>query len=167
MLNRETIITKLSMIKHPEGGYFAKTYQSPISINGSTIGLDASEQRPLSTSIYFLLYDNEVSHFHRLKSDEMWYYQGGETLIVAIIDEKGNLIEQKLGLDLMSGEVPQLMVPAGSIFGSYVESGSGTSLVGCMVSFGFDFEDFELFEREELLSLYTNHSEIIKKLTFK
>lgn len=165
-LDKENIIQQLSMIKHPEGGYYAQTFRSFTNINGIAIGLEKSEYRPLSTSIYFLLSDKEVSHFHRLKSDEIWYYHGGETLVVVIINENGNLEEHKLGMDLSSGESPQLIVPAGSIFGSFVESGKGTSLVGCMVSFGFDFEDFTLFTREELLSSFPKHSKIIEKLTF-
>lgn len=165
-LEKENIIKQLSMIKHPEGGYYAQTFRSFTNVDGITIGLEKSEYRPLSTSIYFLLSDKEVSHFHRLKSDEIWYYHGGETLIVTIINTDGELKEYSLGMDLESGELPQIVVPAGAIFGSYVESGEGTSLVGCMVSFGFNFEDFELFTRDYLLLLYPKHSNIIKKLTF-
>ena len=165
-LDKETIINKLSMIQHPEGGYYSQTYRSPKNINGSILGINKSEYRPLSTSIYFMLSDNEVSHFHKLESDEIWYYHGGETLIVAVIDKDGKLVKHKLGLNISNGETPQLTVPAGSIFGSYIECGTGTSLVGCMVSFGFDFEDFKLYSRDELLSIYPNYSEIITKLTF-
>lgn len=165
-LQKEILISKLSMIKHPEGGYYSQSYSSPLTINGELIGLNRDTSRPLSTSIYFLLSDEEVSHFHRLKSDEIWYYHGGETLIVSIINTDGELKKYRLGMDLESGEIPQIVVPAGAIFGSYVESGKGTSLVGCMVSFGFNFEDFELFTRDYLLSLYPKHTQIIKKLTF-
>lgn len=164
-LNKESIISKLSMQKHPEGGYYAQTYRSPININGKYLDIDKGEYRPLSTSIYFMLSDNDVSHFHRLKSDEIWYYHGGKPLVVAIIDDMGKLSEHELGLDIDSGQVPQLIVPAGTIFGSYIKQGEGTSLVGCMVSYGFNFDDFELFSKEYLLSKYPKHSNIIEKLT--
>lgn len=163
--DKESLIKTLNLIKHPEGGYYSKNYKSPIHINGRHIGLDKSEYRTLSTSIYFLISDNDVSHFHRLKSDEIWYFHGGEPLVIVIIDSDGNLSQRKLGMNLSKGELPQLVVPAGTIFGSYIESGRGTALVGCMVSFGFDFEDFELFSRKDLFKLYPEHDRIIKKLT--
>lgn len=165
MIDKEKLIDKLNLIKHPEGGYYSQSYRSPIVINGKHIGLEKSEYRSLSTSIYFMLSDKEVSNFHRLKSDEVWYYHGGESLVITIIDKNGNLSEQKLGLDIDNGEIPQITVPSGSIFGSYIESGSGISLVGCMVSYGFDFIDFELFSYKELQKKYPKHEMIIKKLT--
>ncbi len=165
MIDKTEFIEKLSLQNHPEGGYYSQTYRSPITLNGKFLGLDKSEYRNLASSIYFMLSDSEVSHFHRLKSDEIWYYQGGETLVIAVIDKYGVLTKHRLGLDILNDESPQIMVPAGSIFGSYIESGSGTSLVGCMVSFGFDFVDFEMFTGDELQQLYPEHRDIIKKLT--
>lgn len=165
MIDKKNLINKLSLKKHPEGGYYSQTYRSPINLNGRYLGLEKSEYRNLSSSIYFMLSENNISRFHRLKSDEIWYYQGGETLVIVIIDKDGNLSKQKLGLGIMEGESPQIIVSAGSIFGSYIESGCGISLVGCMVSFGFDFFDFELFNKEDLSKLYPEHIDMIKKLT--
>lgn len=71
--------------------------------------------------------------FHRLKSDEVWYYHDGNALTIYMIDEAGKLTAAKLGLDLEKGEVPQVLVPKGMIFGSAMEE-EGFSLVGCMVS---------------------------------
>ncbi|MGL1890681.1 MAG: cupin domain-containing protein [Spirochaetaceae bacterium] len=158
-------IKKLNMEEHPEGGYFSLFYKSDHNIDNSFIGLDTSGTRPLSTSIYFLIKDREVSNFHRLKSDEIWYFHDGEPLIISMINIDGSLISVTLGVDIDKGECPQVLVPAGTIFGSYVKSGKGYSLVGCMVSFGFDFEDFELFSREELIKSYPKHSNEIIKLT--
>jgi predicted cupin superfamily sugar epimerase len=36
-----------------------------------------------------------------------------------------------------------------------------------MVSPGFDFEDFELFNQEQLLMNYPQHEEIIRKMAYK
>ncbi|QEN05962.1 cupin domain-containing protein [Thiospirochaeta perfilievii] len=164
-IDRENIIKKLSLTAHPEGGYYSQTYRSPITLNGRDFGLERSEYRALSSSIYFMLNDMEVSHFHRLKSDEVWYFHGGEPLTIVMIDNSGKLSEITLGLDVNKNEYPQVIVPAGTIFGSYIKSGKGVSLVGCMVSFGFDFMDFELFKSKELIKLYPEHSTIIEKLT--
>ncbi len=142
------------MLPHPEGGYYKETFVSNQRIN----------DRNLWSSIYFLLKDGEVSHFHRLKSDEMWYSHSGSSLTIYMITPNGKLITEQLGLDLNKGEKPQVLVPKNYIFGSAMNN-PGHGLVGCMVSPGFEFEDFELFEREDLLNQYPQHEEIIIKLT--
>src|SRR4051812_17335950 len=92
--NAEYYIEKLALLPHPEGGYYKSTYASNIKtdVNGNT--------RSLFTSIYFLLRTGEVSHFHRLNSDELWYYHGGSSLTVHVIDEEGNYQEVKLGMNI-------------------------------------------------------------------
>lgn len=154
-------IQHLGLESHPEGGYYKGTYASEQSMDafGTT--------RKLYTSIYFLLGEGDVSHFHRLKSDELWYFHGGSPLLVHVIDEEGNYFEHKLGLDLENGEIPQVLVPKNSIFGSSVIENGAFSLVGCMVAPGFDFEDFELFTQKELLEKYSQHEQIIRKLAYE
>lgn len=151
-------IDQLGLEPHPEGGFFKRTYQSPHTVT-------REETRPLSTSIYFLLRSEDVSHFHRLQSDEIWYYHGGSSLTVHVIHEDGSYQAIRLGPNLEQGEVLQAVVPAHSIFGSTVQDADTFALVGCMVSPGFDFADFELFAREELLAQYPQHASIIRKLT--
>lgn len=154
-------IEKLELEQHPEGGYYKNSF-----VSNETI--DAFEtKRKLYTNIYFLLKSGEVSHFHRLKSDEMWYYHAGSSLTIHVIDEQGNYEEIKLGLDLESGERPQAIVRKNSIFGSSMIELDAFSLVGCMVAPGFDFEDFELFTQETLLELYPQHETIIRKLAYE
>ena len=128
----EYYIEHLEMEPHVEGGYFKEC-------------LLEKEERNLWSSIYFMLAKGEVSHFHRLKSDEVWYYHDGNALTIYMIDEAGKLTAAKLGLDLEKGEVPQVLVPKGMIFGSAMEE-EGFSLVGCMVSPCFKYEEFELFD---------------------
>ena len=105
-----------------------------------------------------------MSNFHRLKSDEVWYYHDGNALTIYMIDEEGKLTAAKLGLDLEKGEVPQVLVPKGRIFGSAMEE-EGFSLVGCMVAPCFKYEEFELFDRKELLEKYPEHREVILRMT--
>jgi len=155
MKTAEYYIDKLGLEAHIEGGYFKQSYLSEDKIK---------ENKKLYSSIYFLLKTGEVSNFHRLKSDELWYYHDGEALTIYIIDEKGNLIEKKLGLNIDKGEVPQVLVKKGSIFGSAMNN-EGFSLVGCMVAPAFTYEEFELFKRRELLELYPEYKDIIIKLT--
>ncbi|MGL4849779.1 MAG: cupin domain-containing protein [Clostridium sp.] len=148
-------IEKLEMIAHVEGGYYKETVLSEDNFN---------EDKKLYSSIYFLLRTGEVSHFHRLTADEMWYYHDGEALTIYMISPSGELITKQLGLDIEKGESPQVLVPKGYIFGSAMNK-EGFSLVGCMVAPAFTFEDFKLFERKELLEMYPEHKEIIEKLT--
>lgn len=155
-------ISHLGLEPHPEGGFFKQIFASDVVVN-----TEQDNQRKLYTSIYFLLRSEDLSHLHRIKSDEIWYYHGGSSLTVHIIDEKGEYKEVQLGLQLDEGEVPQVIVPKNSIFGSSVKEENTFSLVGCMVSPGFDFEDFELFSQEELLKEYPQHEGAIRKLALE
>ena len=152
-------IDHLELQKHPEGGYYKSTYKS------DTMVVEERGERPLYTSIYFLLRSEDVSHFHRLQSDELWYFHAGSSLTIHMITPEGAYHEVALGLDFEKGEVAQYVVPKHTIFGSSVKDKDTFSLVGCMVSPGFDFEDFELFETDDLLSQYPSYSEIIRKMT--
>ncbi len=150
----------LKLESHPEGGSYASTFRKE-----ETVETDSGD-RPLYTSIYFLLAEGEVSKFHQLKSDELWYYHDGAPLTVHMITAEGAYTAAKLGLAIEQGEQPQLLVPAGTIFGSSMSGmGGACSLVGCMVSPGFDFEDFKLFSAEELIARFPQHESIIRKMT--
>ncbi|WP_078380548.1 cupin domain-containing protein [Sutcliffiella halmapala] len=163
----EYLIAKLELQPHPEGGYYKQTFVSEEKISDKELSVDYSGSRKLFTSIYFLLTDKNISHLHRLKSDELWYFHGGSSLTVHIIHENGEYQESKLGLDLENGEAPQILVPKNAIFGSSVEIKDSFALVGCMVSPGFEFEDFELFTQAELLEKYPQHEEVIMRMAYK
>lgn len=160
----EYFIESLDMIAHPEGGFYKPSFESEEKITSNELEVNFEGDRKLWTSIYFLLRDGEVSNFHRLKSDEMWYYHAGNSLTIYMISPEGIFTTKQLGLDIKNGESPQVLVPKNYIFGSAMNN-KGFSLVGCMVSPGFEFKDFELFERKNLLELYPEHKEIIEKLT--
>lgn len=164
--NAEYYISKLGLLPHPEGGYYKRTFQSEEQTSDQELSVEFEGKRKLYTSIYFLLSSDDISHFHRLKSDELWYYHAGSPLTVHVIDEDGIYKEYKLGIDLENGEVPQVLVPKNSIFGSSVKDEDTFSLVGCMVSPGFEFQDFELFTQDELLAKYPQHQDIIMKLAY-
>lgn len=164
MYTADYFIKHLSMIPHQEGGFFKECFVSKENIQTGGLTTESEASKKLWTSIYFLLNDGEVSNFHRLKSDEMWYYHSGSSLTIYMISPDGELIIEELGLDIENGEKPQILVPKGYIFGSAMNK-SGYSLVGCMVSPGFEFKDFELFNRDYLLEKYPRYEEIIIKLT--
>lgn len=155
MKSAKYYIENLGMTPHVEGGYYKESLVSKDLFK---------EDKKLFSSIYFLLETEEVSNFHRLKSDEMWYYHDGQALTIYMISPQGELTTKQLGLDNSKGESPQVLVPKGYIFGSAMNN-DGFALVGCMVAPAFTFEDFELFERNDLLKMYPNLEEVIIKLT--
>lgn len=167
MTDAEYFIQHLNMVPHPEGGYFAESYLSSLTMKdygAENVASYGGEDRKLWSSIYFLLCRGEVSHFHRLQYDELWYYHAGNALTVYTIDADGVLTAHKLGLNAAEGELPQVLVPAGVIFGSAMEN-EGFSLVGCLCAPCFRYEEFELFDRETLLKAYPEHAEVIRRLT--
>lgn len=157
-------IDKLNLVPHSEGGFFRQVYKS-----GQASTTWDKRERSYYTSIYFLLNQNSPSHFHRLNSDEIWYYHTGAPLTVHMIHLDGTYQAVKLGLDVEQGEVLQYVVQKGVIFGSSVESDAqdAFSVVSCMVSPGFDERDFELFTQAELLADYPQHETIIHKLAYE
>jgi predicted cupin superfamily sugar epimerase len=164
MVTKEYWIEKLKLLSHPEGGYYKEVYRSEGEIQADSLPNKYEGARNYATSIYFLLGHDDISSFHRLKSDELWYYHDGEPLHVYII-ENGTLRIEKLGLNIDEGEQLQVIIPAGSIFGAKVISNKNFTLMGCAVAPGFDFKDFELLDRKTLLDLYPQHEEVIKMLT--
>lgn len=165
--NPQYYISNLGLVRHPEGGYYKRTFESEERTSDQELTVNFEGKRKMYTSIYFLLTSNDVSHFHRLKSDELWYYHAGSPLTIHIIDENGDYKEIQLGLNMERGEVPQALVPKNAIFGSSVMHEDAFSLVGCMVSPGFEFQDFELFTQENLLSKYPEYKDIIMKLAYE
>lgn len=155
MRTAEYYIEKLKMEPHIEGGYFKECLLSKDTLDGD---------RNLWSSIYFLIQEGEVSNLHVLKSDEVWYFHDGQPLTIYMISPEGELSAPKLGLNIEKGELPQLVVPKGYIFGAAKE-GEGYSLVGCMVAPCFKYEEFYLCSRQELLEKYPQYEDIILRLT--
>ena len=159
------LITQLSLVKHPEGGYFKETYRSEGIIPHNSIKHTFNGDRSYSTGIYFLLTSDTFSAFHRIKQDEMWHFYDGGPLIVHVINPEGHYYQIVLGNNFENNEVPQAVVPAGSWFGASVKNENDYSFVGCTVSPGFDFQDFELAKESELSNAFPEHKDIIKALT--
>lgn len=150
MQNPQMIINKLGLLPHPEGGYYLETYRSETAIQ--VAGFNG--KRSAATGIYYLLESGDFSALHRIKSDETWHFYAGDPLKVVEITPKGEEIETIIGNQLDQGQLPQYTVKAGNWFGS--RSIGTYSLVGCTVYPGFDFQDFEMADRGELLGQFPN-----------
>jgi len=144
-MKAEAYIKTLNMQPHPEGGWFVETYRSKREISLP----DFSGSRAMATSILFLIPEGKRSALHRIKSDEIWYYHAGGALDVIELDADGNERRIRLGPNVLDGERLQYVVSAGTWFGAEPVPGAEFCLVGCQVSPGFDFADFELLEKGE------------------
>jgi predicted cupin superfamily sugar epimerase len=159
----ESFVNILGLMPHPEGGFYKETYRSTGRIQSEHLEGNFEGQRNYSTAIYFLLTSGNFSAFHRIKQDELWHFYEGQPLNVHIIHQDGAYSCLKLGPDLKNGEQYQGVVPAGAWFASAVSENGNYSLVGCTVAPGFDFKDFEMAKKTELLQAYPQHSELISK----
>ena len=163
-MTAENLIAHYSLLPHPEGGWYKESYRSTNHIIQSALPSNFTEGRVFSTAIYFLLEQGNFSAFHKIKSDECWHFYAGQTLLVYVINSEGKLDIIKLGSDIENGEVFQYVVPANCWFASIPANYAEFCFVGCTVSPGFDFNDFELAKADDLINEFPNISEEIKKL---
>jgi len=159
------IVEQLNLKPHPEGGYYKETYRSAGEIQSVNLSDSYSGNRNYCTCIYFLLTSDQFSAFHRIKQDEIWHFYDGATISLHTISPAGDYKHILIGKDLQNGEVPQYIVPGGHWFAAEIEDEDTYALVGCTVSPGFDFDDFELIPKEELISKFPQHQDLIKRLT--
>jgi len=156
MKTAQNWIDTLKLAPHPEGGFYRETYRSATS-----------------TAIYFLLREGEISAFHRIVSDELWHLYAASPqtrLRVWRITPEGRLTSFALGSEPTRGEVFQDVVPGGDWFAGEVEvvegaSGEAYALVGCTVSPGFQFSQFELADGEALARRWPEHAALARRLS--
>lgn len=165
MVTAQQLITQYQLQPHPEGGYYLQTYCSKEKIPADALPGRFAGDRYFSTAIYFLLEGKQFSAFHRIKSDELWHFYTGVGLHIYVVHPGGKGEILKLGNDLLNGYSFQHVAPAGCWFASKPVAENGFSFVGCTVAPGFDFADFEMAERGELLKEYPGHEEWINGLT--
>jgi predicted cupin superfamily sugar epimerase len=158
------LIQKYNLEPHPEGGWYKQTYKSNEQIAAGSLPERFGAGRVFSTAIYFLLEKGNFSAFHRIKSDECWHFYAGDPLLIYIIEQTGELKIICLGNDHEKGQSFQYVVPANCWFASRPAPGSEYCFVGCTVSPGFEFEDFELADVTALSAIYPKHKPIIIEL---
>lgn len=170
-------VTALQLQPHPEGGYFRETYRAKEGVPLTTLperfqqssapASGASGLRVFSTAIYYLLEAGQFSALHRIKSDECWHFYAGTGLTVEILSPEGEHSQLHLGPRPDLGQVFQGVVTAGDWFGAAVTQAQGYALVGCTVAPGFDFADFEMAQRQQLLVAFPQHQALITQFTRK
>jgi predicted cupin superfamily sugar epimerase len=129
----KALIDKLSLVPHPEGGWYKETWRSP----------DMTGERALATAILFLLEGGQRSHWHKVDAAEIWLWHAGSPLALRTApSDEGPIQTRLLGGNALAGEVPQHVIPPGDW--QAAEAHLGWGLVSCIVAPGFRFEGFTL-----------------------
>jgi uncharacterized protein len=160
-------IENLHLEAHPEGGYYKEVYRSGEIILPDGLPDRYKKGRVVSTSIYFLLEGKQVSNFHRLKSDEIWHFYDGCGVKIFALENSGKLYEHRLGKKIEERETLQVVIKNGNWFAAELIDKNSFCLVGCSVSPGFEFDDFELAKRDLLLNKFPGYKGLILHFTGK
>ena len=156
-----SIIDDFGLVAHPEGGFYKEMYRSKVIIKDAK----GIREKSAYTSIYYLLAGGDFSSWHRIKSDETWFFHQGCDLLIHFFDHEKNLQSVELGL---SSKNLQATIPANTWFAARPTDLTFFSFVSCVVSPGFEFEDFELGDRQALLAEFGDskeNNEAIKRFT--
>ena len=132
-LTAREVIRRLDLKPHPEGGFYRETFRD---------GRSPATERSVSTAIYYLLDTGDVSEWHRVDAAEVWHFYAGAPLVITVSENGHDASAHHLGPDLLRGQRPQFVVPAG--WWQTATSLGAWTLVGCTVAPGFSFEGFEL-----------------------
>jgi predicted cupin superfamily sugar epimerase len=133
-MTADDVVQALGLQPHPEGGWFRETFRDAPGADG----------RAASTAIYYLLAAGQASHWHRvIDAAEAWHFHAGAPLNLRIAPFGGGSVKGLvLGADIIAGQRPQAIVPAGDW--QSAESLGAWTLVGCTVAPGFEFAKFEM-----------------------
>jgi predicted cupin superfamily sugar epimerase len=166
-MTAEDVKKLLGLRPHPrEGGWYVRTYES-----GERVAAEAFEDgryagaRWTGTAIYYLLEPDTFSEMHRLKSDEVFHFYAGDAVEMLQLLADGSGRRVVIGNDLAAGERPQVLAGRGVWQGSRLVEGGKWALMGCTVSPGFEFEDYDEGSRAELCAGWPEWAEMIRGLT--
>lgn len=153
----EEIIAAYRMERHREGGWFREVHRSPRSL-GRIPGYPGG--RTAFSAIYFLLTRGDFSAFHRLRSEEAWIHLAGDPLELVLMGREVRRV--RLGPATEGGD-PVAVVSSGEL--QAARSCGEYTLAACIVAPGFEFEDFSMPSREELLREYPDRRELVLAFT--
>jgi len=165
-MNAQIIIELLGLKPlSKEGGYYRETYRSTEKIPEQVLPARFSTDKHLSTAIYYLLTADSFSSIHRVSSDELFHFYLGDPVMQLLLYPDGHTETRTLGQDIGEGQRLQSLIPGGVWQGGCLVEGGGFALLGTTMAPGFDFHDFELGNRHDLLRKYHVHSSLIERLT--
>jgi predicted cupin superfamily sugar epimerase len=154
MTRAQELIARYGLQRHPEGGWFAEDYTCRWEKDG----------RPLAGSIFFLLDGAELSHFHQIDCDELWYFHEGCGLKITMLLD-GRKSELLLGLG--PGERACVLLPAGSVFAAENLDKTGCTFLSCATAPAFRYEGFRLVYPGELEELIPEEARALRYLAME
>lgn len=164
----QALIEHFKMTRIPqEGPWFTLTWRSEETLPRTALPDRYDGPRPAGTAIIGILTRTDFSAMHRLKTDEMWHYYGGDPLELLVLHPDGTGEVVVLGPDVLAGQKLQYVVPRGSWQGARPvgDPPGAYSLFGDTLAPGFEYADFEMGYRDELQRIYRVHSAAIARLT--
>ncbi|WP_223585532.1 MULTISPECIES: cupin domain-containing protein [unclassified Microbacterium] len=140
--DRPATAERLDLAPHPEGGWFRRTWTSPLAVE------TPNGPRPAGTCIHYLLQPHERSEWHVVTSDELWLWHGPGRLELSLGGD-GEQPGAATAIVLSGTDAAQVLVPAG-VWQAARPLDDQEVLVSCFVSPGFDFADWRLAESPTL-----------------
>jgi predicted cupin superfamily sugar epimerase len=166
MISADEIKKLLRLEPHPrEGGWFRQTWKSEEEIPQKVLPSRYPGPRAAGTAIYYLLEPDTYSEMHRLASDEVFHFYLGDPVEMLQLYPDGSGRVLLLGSNPAAGMELQTVVPQGVWQGSRLLPGGQLALLGCTVSPGFDYQDYESGVRTELVRGWAEWREMITSLT--
>jgi len=167
MVTAQEIMAKLNLKPLPqEGGYYHETYRSPLRLAPESLDNLYPGPRSVSTAIYYLITPETFSAMHRITGDEMFHFYLGDPVEMLQLHTDGSSETIRIGIDILGGMVPQVLVRGGVWQGLRLVDGGKFALMGTTVAPGFEFEDFEIGDRKTLSTQFPNHTEAIARFTY-
>jgi predicted cupin superfamily sugar epimerase len=148
-----------------EGGYYVETYRAAEQIKKAALTVNLSGDRNIATAILYLLTSDTFSALHRLKSDEIFHFYLGDPVTMLQLHTDGRSEIITLGNDILNGQKIQIIIPKNTWQGAFVNEGGQFALMGCTVTPGFDPDDYQQANREQLVKQYPSRKDLITRLT--
>jgi predicted cupin superfamily sugar epimerase len=159
-------IEALALAAHPEGGWYREVYRCPERVGRDGLPERFMGARAIATAILFLLHAGEYSRFHRLRADEVWCHNDGGNVHLYLLEPgTGTRTGRGVRKLVLGRERPLVIVPHDTWFAAEPEPGAAYVLATCFVAPGFEFADFELAERDQLLAEYPLERALVTRLT--
>lgn len=154
----ERLIQQLGLEPHIEGGYYRRTFAST-----HATGTPEAPRAAMSAIYYLLTRDQPIGHFHCNRSDILHCFHGGSALTYYLVSPDGELRITRLGMDVETGEFPQLLVPGGTWKATHLTTGDH-GLLSEAVCPGFDWQDMTLATGDQFQQLFPQHWPALRHL---
>jgi uncharacterized protein len=160
MQDMNAVIESLQLVPHPEGGFYREIHRASSLVkeaNGST--------KNAYSSIYYLLSGNDFSAWHRIQSNETWFFHLGCDIAIHYFDDQAMLKTVQIGLGSMQF---QTTIAANTWFAAKPIDPESFTLISCIVAPAFTFTEFEMGQQQALLDYFgtsEKHINAIRALT--